>query len=88
NYDNDVGFINACVGVVVDEYRREDFPNEFVFGSGTSAYQACLAPKFSGYYNGANGDIACDGYHKYKEDIQLMANMGLEAFRFPSLGRD
>ncbi|GKE00414.1 beta-glucosidase 11, partial [Tanacetum coccineum] len=34
-----VGFINACGGVVVDEYRRNDFPNEFVFGSGTSAYQ-------------------------------------------------
>nr|GFA10327.1 beta-glucosidase 11-like isoform X1 [Tanacetum cinerariifolium] len=39
NYDNNVGFINACGGVFVDEYRRDDFPNEFVFGSGTSAYQ-------------------------------------------------
>ncbi|KAJ0691682.1 putative hydroxyisourate hydrolase [Helianthus annuus] len=34
------------------------------------------------YYNGANGDVACDGYHKYKEDIELMADTGLEAYRF------
>ncbi|CAI9300479.1 unnamed protein product [Lactuca saligna] len=36
----------------------------------------------SGFCDGANGDIACDGYHKYKEDIELMADTGLEAFRF------
>lgn len=35
NYDN-VGFV--AYGVV-DEYRRDDFPAEFVFGSGTAAYQ-------------------------------------------------
>ncbi|KAJ4868699.1 Beta-glucosidase 3 [Raphanus sativus] len=29
-----------------------------------------------------NGDIACDGYHKYKEDVQLMVETGLDAFRF------
>ncbi|KAL1226282.1 Beta-glucosidase 3 [Cardamine amara subsp. amara] len=29
-----------------------------------------------------NGDIACDGYHKYKEDVLLMAETGLDAFRF------
>ncbi|XP_076915846.1 beta-glucosidase 11-like isoform X2 [Bidens hawaiensis] len=79
----------------VDDYQRHDFPAHFVFGSGTSAYQvegAALEDgrSFSiwdtfahtGYYNGANGDVACDGYHKYKEDIQLMADTGLEAFRF------
>ncbi|KAI3819239.1 hypothetical protein L1987_13064 [Smallanthus sonchifolius] len=79
----------------VDEYKRDDFPADFVFGSGTSAYQvegAVLEDgrtfsiwdtfAHSGYYNGANGDVACDGYHKYKEDIQLMADTGLEAFRF------
>ncbi|GMQ00092.1 hypothetical protein CsSME_00047318 [Camellia sinensis var. sinensis] len=30
----------------------------------------------------ATGDIACDSYHKYKEDIQLMVETGLEAYRF------
>nr|GEX07297.1 hypothetical protein [Tanacetum cinerariifolium] len=33
------------------------------------------------YYNGANGDVACDGHHKYKEDVQLMVDTGLEAFK-------
>ncbi|KAK3408405.1 hypothetical protein EUGRSUZ_J00648 [Eucalyptus grandis] len=32
--------------------------------------------------SGANGDIACDQYRKYKEDVQLMAEMGLDAYRF------
>nr|GEY26583.1 beta-glucosidase 11-like isoform X1 [Tanacetum cinerariifolium] len=42
NYDSNVGFINACGGGVTDEYRRDDFPAEFVFGSGTSAYQVVM----------------------------------------------
>ncbi|KAI3507733.1 hypothetical protein L1887_22724 [Cichorium endivia] len=82
---------------VVDEYRRDDFPDEFVFGSGTSAYQVEGAVLEDGRtfsiwdtfahsgvpsYHGKNGDIACDGYHKYKEDIQLIADTGLEAYRF------
>ncbi|PIA61389.1 hypothetical protein AQUCO_00300730v1 [Aquilegia coerulea] len=29
-----------------------------------------------------NGDIACDQYHRYKEDVQLMVNTGLDAYRF------
>ncbi|KAF5762838.1 putative beta-glucosidase [Helianthus annuus] len=83
---------------VVDEYVRDDFPADFVFGAGTSAYQyegAVLEDgrtysiwdtlaHYSGnnIYNGANGDVACDGYHKYKEDIELMVDTGLEALRF------
>ncbi|KAI3749235.1 hypothetical protein L2E82_19842 [Cichorium intybus] len=91
NYD-DMRFFVFCV---VDEYRRDDFPAEFVFGSGTSAYQvegAVLEDgrsfsiwdtfAHSGLNYGVNGDIACDGYHKYKEDIELMADTGLEAYRF------
>ncbi|CAH1447508.1 unnamed protein product [Lactuca virosa] len=87
--------VRVFVSGVVDEYGRDDFPAEFVFGSGTSAYQvegAVLEDgrsfsiwdtfAHSGFYSGANGDIACDGYHKYKEDIELMAETGLEAYRF------
>lgn len=29
-----------------------------------------------------NGDVACDHYHRYKEDVQLMKQMGLKAYRF------
>nr|XP_027186220.1 beta-glucosidase 10-like isoform X2 [Cicer arietinum] len=76
---------------------RDDFPSDFVFGASTSAYQVEGAANIDGRkpsiwdtfshggngnrYQG-NGDIACDQYHKYKEDVELMANMGLEAYRF------
>ncbi|XP_031402108.1 beta-glucosidase 11-like isoform X2 [Punica granatum] len=78
-----------------DKYSRHDFPPGFVFGAGTSAYQVEGAAEedgrtpsifdtyaHSGITRGANGDVACDQYHKYKEDVQLMAEMGLEAYRF------
>ncbi|KAK6940989.1 Glycoside hydrolase family 1 [Dillenia turbinata] len=83
-----------------NSFTRNDFPSspDFVFGSGTSAYQVEGAafedgrtPSiFDNYAHSVeiseivpgNGDIACDGYHKYKEDVKLMAETGLEAYRF------
>ncbi|XP_006290937.2 beta-glucosidase 8 isoform X1 [Capsella rubella] len=77
-----------------DAFTRNDFPKEFLFGAATSAYQWEGAVDEDGRTpsvwdttahcnNGSvGGDIACDGYHKYKEDVKLMAEMGLEAFRF------
>ncbi|MCH1624310.1 GH1 family beta-glucosidase [Fredinandcohnia quinoae] len=32
--------------------------------------------------NGDNGDVACDSYHRYEEDIQLMKELGIEMYRF------
>ncbi|XLR12193.1 hypothetical protein HN51_048921 [Arachis hypogaea] len=75
---------------------RHDFPNDFVFGSGTSAYQWEGAADEDGrtpsvwdtyahdgyVHGGQNGDVACDGYHKYEEDVKLMVESGLEAYRF------
>nr|GMD19975.1 beta-glucosidase 11-like [Ipomoea batatas] len=37
---------------------------------------------YEGMYGGANGDVACDQYHKYKEDVRLMSETNLEAYRF------
>ncbi|PPR94893.1 hypothetical protein GOBAR_AA25764 [Gossypium barbadense] len=75
---------------------RSDFPPGFVFGASTSAYQyEGAADKdgrtpgiwdtfvhAEGNFNEGNGDVACDGYHKYKEDVRLMVDTGLEAYRF------
>ncbi|KAM3326354.1 beta-glucosidase 11 isoform X2 [Capsicum chacoense] len=87
-----------CLLVIVfgkDNYSRGDFPPGFVFGAGTSAYQIEGAafedgrtPSIwdtfarAGFSCGASGDIACDLYRKYKDDVQLMADTGLEAYRF------
>ncbi|PAN31556.1 hypothetical protein PAHAL_5G427500 [Panicum hallii] len=74
---------------------RDDFPRGFVFGAGTSAYQwegaaaeDGRAPSVwdtfahaAGHHPG-DGDVAANGYHKYKEDVKLMKETGLDAFRF------
>nr|VDC79309.1 unnamed protein product [Brassica rapa] len=77
------------------DYSRSDFPEGFAFGSGASSYQWEGAADEDGrtpsiwdtYVHSRNlsfdnGDIACDGYHKYKEDVQLMLETGLNAFKF------
>ncbi|XP_010468924.1 PREDICTED: beta-glucosidase 8-like isoform X1 [Camelina sativa] len=91
------GFLLAIVLATsynIDAFTRNDFPEDFLFGAATSAYQWEGAADEEGRtpsvwdttshcYNGSiGGDIACDGYHKYKEDVKLMADMGLQAFRF------
>src|SRR5690606_19669695 len=32
--------------------------------------------------NGENGDVACDSYNRYEEDVELLARMGMNAYRF------
>ncbi|XP_027349087.1 beta-glucosidase 11-like [Abrus precatorius] len=81
----------------VHSLHRDEFPLDFVFGASTSAYQVegaanedgrkpSIWDTFSHAGNGnmyaGDGDVACDQYHKYKEDVQLMANMGFDAYRF------
>ncbi|KAI3449486.1 hypothetical protein Pfo_006151 [Paulownia fortunei] len=84
----------ATATLGVDHYTGADFPADFFFGSGTAApqyegaaFEEGRTPSIwdtfahSGRTKGGNGDVACDGYHKYKEDIRLMVDTGLEAFR-------
>ncbi|MDR2404374.1 MAG: beta-glucosidase [Spirochaetaceae bacterium] len=74
-----------------------DFPDDFVWGTATAAYQVegagheggrseCIWDTFSrvpgAVYGGENGDIACDQYHHYREDIALMAELGFKSYRF------
>ncbi|PIA35577.1 hypothetical protein AQUCO_03500146v1 [Aquilegia coerulea] len=77
-------------------FSRLDFPPDFVFGAGSSAYQVEGAAAEDGRkpsmwdtfvhagkaYGNGTGDIAADQYHKYKEDVKLMHEMGLDAYRF------
>ncbi|XP_027161502.1 beta-glucosidase 11-like isoform X1 [Coffea eugenioides] len=80
----------------VENFTRSDFPADFIFGAGTSSFQVEGAAREDGrtpsiwdtfvyankgLSNGASGDIACDHYHKYKEDVQHMVDTGLEAYR-------
>jgi len=76
---------------------KQRFPAEFVWGTATSSYQIEGAVAEGGrgpsiwdtfchtpgkVANGDTGDVACDHYHRFEEDIRLMADMGLTAYRF------
>lgn len=69
----------------------------FTWGAATSAYQIEGAWEADGkgrsvwdaycrepgrILNGDRGDIACDHYHRYREDIGLMQEIGLQSYRF------
>lgn len=73
------------------------FPQNFIWGSATASYQIegaanedgrgpSIWDKFSripgAVANGDTGDIACDHYHRYKDDIKLMKKIGLNGYRF------
>jgi beta-glucosidase len=73
------------------------FPAEFVWGAATASYQIegaanedgrgeSIWDRFSAtpgkVRTGDTGLVACDFYHRYREDIALMRELGLDAFRF------
>ncbi|GLJ45474.1 hypothetical protein SUGI_0957620 [Cryptomeria japonica] len=76
--------------------NRVDFPENFIFGAGTSAYQVEGAAQLDGrkpsiwdtythsgkMTDGSTGDVAAVQYHNYKEDVRLMFKMVLDAYRF------
>ena len=76
--------------------QDDGFPSDFVWGASTSSYQiegaveADGAARASGMSSatrrpikgGDNGDVACDHYHRWREDIELLANGGFKAYRF------
>jgi beta-glucosidase len=73
------------------------FPEGFFFGTATAAYQIEGAASADGkqdsiwdefcrepghIINAENGNVACDHYHRYAEDVALMAELGLDTYRF------
>src|ERR1700751_3055089 len=73
------------------------FPPGFAWGAATAAYQIEGAARIDGrgpsvwdtfshtpgaVRGGDTGDVACDAYHRYREDVAIMASLGLSAYRF------
>jgi beta-glucosidase len=73
------------------------FPAGFQWGAATASYQIegayneddrglsiwdtfCHQP--GKVFEGQTGDVACDHYHRYAEDVELMASLGLQTYRF------
>jgi beta-glucosidase len=73
------------------------FPEGFVWGAATAAYQIEGAADVDGRtpsvwdtfsrtpgktWRGDTGDIACDSYHRYADDVALIDSLGLSSYRF------
>lgn len=78
------------------KFARSDFPEGFTFGTATSAYQIeghafggagpthwdTFAATPGNVVRAENGARGCDHYHRYEEDLDLMAAAGFDAYRF------
>lgn len=73
------------------------FPPDFIWGTATASYQIEGAVQEDGRgesiwdrfshtpgrtNNGETGDVACEHYHRYREDVVLMKELGLKGYRF------
>jgi len=79
------------------EKKGGNFPANFLWGAATSAFQIEGAYNEDGkgeslwdffgnhlkiIKNGATGNIAIDHYHRYRDDVKIMKDLGLKAYRF------
>src|SRR5579859_5409416 len=73
------------------------FPRGFVWGAATASYQIegaanedgkgpsvwdVFSKKKGAVWEGQTGDVACDHYHRYREDVALMKALGIKSYRF------
>ena len=80
-----------------DALATRAFPSDFLFGAATAAFQIegaafedgrtasiwdafCRVP--GAIVNGDTGDVACDHYHRFRDDVGLMKQLKLKAYRF------
>lgn len=78
------------------QFKRSDFPDGFLFGAATAAYQI-EGHKFGGagpthwdtfaatpgnVIRGEDGALACDHYHRFEGDLDLLKDAGMDAYRF------
>lgn len=72
-------------------------PKDFLWGYASASYQIEGAPHADGradsiwdtfcrlpgkIADGSSGDVACDSFHRYKEDVALLKSLGAKAYRF------
>lgn len=82
---------------VLNSTQRIEFPKNFLWGAATASYQVEGASHEDGrrdsvwdtfarvpgaVLNADNGDVACDQYHRYRDDVALMKSLNLDAYRF------
>lgn len=73
------------------------FAKDFIFGTATSSYQIEGAVNAGGrtpsiwdefskqpgkVWNGDTGEVACDHYHRFEEDIEIIKSLGVDSYRF------
>ncbi|CAH1106424.1 unnamed protein product [Psylliodes chrysocephalus] len=91
-------FVSCIVSTGYAKIHYNKFPKDFIFGVGTSSYQIEGAWNIDGkgpsiwdnfthrvpspISNNDTGDVACDHYHRYKEDIRNIYNIGFQFYRF------
>lgn len=79
------------------EEIKMSFPKGFLWGTASAAHQVegafnedgkglgiwdAIVQKPGYVSHGENGNVACDHYHRYKEDVALMKKMGIKSYRF------
>ena len=87
----------AQLSVKVESISRTDFPDGFIFGTASSAFQFegavdegnkgdSIWDTFSRIpgriLDFSNADTAVDQYHRFQDDIDLMKDLGMDSYRF------
>lgn len=89
--------MNTSTQTLGQRATSADFPADFIWGAATAAFQIegatheggrtdsiwdtfCRIP--GAVLGGDTGDVACDHYHRWPQDVALMADLGLNAYRF------
>ena len=77
--------------------RNDRFPDDFIWGVATASYQIegsrradggadsvwdAFSRKPGAVLGGMNGDLACDSWNRWREDIELLRGLGVDAYRF------
>ena len=83
--------------MVIRKEEKMSLKKDFLWGAATAAYQIEGAAQQDGrgdsvwdifcqeegtILNGESGKVACDHYHRFREDVEWMAELGLRAYRF------